>query len=465
MPPVAAAGARERAPKRWGGSVKAQPAAEAVGALADDDGLDGEEAPLVGTAPAAGVQPHKPPVGGRVQLRFPSSGVREFVLGCLRLGLAFVLGYAAGAGALTSKKSSPVGSATLTVFYHVYQADSPDGERLSSDIVKEQMCAVKSSAAFGEGLILKYVFVGPRASGVPALLDCPACHQLDRRETGGEVLTLQHLFDHCRTRTSQGVEERVLYMHSKGSFHSTRNNEALRRFLTKGIWSDECLHMPQACSACSSRFSPLPHQHYPGNMWVARCDYVSRLIPPSEFEAAMGRVALLPGAAPPLVSGDEGESGWELGLGRFSSEHWLPSHPLHAPCDVYNGTDFRWANAFAFVPATNWAPKLHVLPRSDMPLGRYCISACDQNLTKVKAWRHFEWQALYPEAPLPGVLWNYYKTNASGMCSDQPGFDKPKKRKNTSSRSEKHHPWDPPQGGGTIHGRRRQHPLSRRRKP
>ena len=180
--------------------------------------------------------------------------------------------------------------------------------------------------------------------------------------------------------------------------------------------------MPLACSACSSRFSPLPHHHYPGNMWVARCGYVSRLIPPSNFQAAMERVTLLSGATPPLTS--DGRD-WEIGLGRYALEHWLPSHPSHAPCEVYNGTDFLWA--YAFIP-TSWTPKLHVLPRPDMPLSRYCKAeavsgdqACDQNLTSVKEWRLFEWQALYPSAPpRSGVLWGYYRASAGGMCSAQP---------------------------------------------
>jgi hypothetical protein len=315
--------------------------------------------------------------------------------------------------------SRRISRAPLTVFYHVYQSDGAEGESVSASIVKEQMSVIKSSAAFGDGLKLNYVFIGPSGSSIPALLDCPTCHQLEYKNAGDEVITLQHVFDHC----TQNPSERVLYMHTKGSFHRWPQNEALRRFLTKGVWSDECQHMPRACSACASRFSPLPHHHYPGNMWVARCEYISRLIAPSKFQAAMERVSLLAGAAPPLTANDRP---WELGLGRFALEHWLPSHPSHAPCEVYSGTDFLWA--YAFIPTTSWTPKLHVLPRPDMPLSRYCKGhpvgtdvAVDQNLTKVKAWRLFEWQGLYPEAsPQSGVLWDYYKASAGGMCSAQP---------------------------------------------
>ncbi|CAK0792999.1 unnamed protein product [Prorocentrum cordatum] len=38
-----------------------------------------------------------------------------------------------------------------------------------------------------------------------------------------------------------------------------------------------------------------------------------------------------------------------------------------------------------------------------------------------KEWRLFEWQALYPAAPpRSGVLWDYYRASADGMCSAQP---------------------------------------------
>jgi hypothetical protein len=311
----------------------------------------------------------------------------------------------------------------LTVFYHVFQKDDSEGEQLSGSIVKEQMDVIKSSAAFRAGLTLNYVFIGPSGSKVPELIDCPTCHKLEHKQTGDEVITLQHLFHHCK----QNPSDRVLYMHSKGSFHKKPQNDDLRRFLTKGAWSDACQNMPKECSACGSRFSPLPHQHYPGNMWVARCEYVSRLIEPSNMAAAMNKVTMLSGgtkASGVPTSGDpsyrpEEVSAW-LGLGRFATEHWLPSHPSHAPCDVYEGADYIWA--YDGVPTT-WTPKLYVFPRPDVPLSHFCMhqGGPDQNLTKVKTWRLFEWQNLYSGSPTQsGPLWGYYKASADGLCSAQP---------------------------------------------
>ncbi|CAK0854265.1 unnamed protein product, partial [Prorocentrum cordatum] len=326
----------------------------------------------------------------------------------------------AGAIAGSQTMSSP-----LAVFYHVFQKDDSEGANLTGSIVKEHMDVVKASAAFRAGLTLNYVFIGPIGSKVPELINCPTCHQLEHKQAGDEVVTLQYLFDHCKHNPS----DRVLYMHSKGSFHKKPENDDFRRFLTKGAWSDACQNMPQECNACGSRFSPLPHQHFPGNMWVARCEYVSRLVEPSKMATAMQKVTMLSGgvgesgvptSGQPLELDWDGQMSAWLGLGRFAMEHWLPSHPSHAPCDVYGGTDYIWA--YDGIPTT-WTPKLYKLPRPDLPLSHYCKhnGGPDQNLTKVKAWRLFEWQTLYPGAPRrSGPLWRYYEASAGGLCSAQP---------------------------------------------
>ena len=42
-------------------------------------------------------------------------------------------------------------------------------------------------------------------------------------------------------------------------------------------------HRP--CDACSYQFTMWPSAHYAGNMFVARCNYIRKLIPPKLFEA------------------------------------------------------------------------------------------------------------------------------------------------------------------------------------
>ena len=41
------------------------------------------------------------------------------------------------------------------------------------------------------------------------------------------------------------------------------------------------------CDICGMRFSPTPHAHLPGNMFLARCGYISRLLPPEGFRRKM----------------------------------------------------------------------------------------------------------------------------------------------------------------------------------
>jgi len=87
---------------------------------------------------------------------------------------------------------------------------------------------------------------------------------LQHDENGTELETLVYLWDYCKSHP----HEKVVYLHSKGSFHPSENNDALRRFLTRGALSKECeRNLPDWCNVCSSRMLPLPHVHTPGNMW------------------------------------------------------------------------------------------------------------------------------------------------------------------------------------------------------
>mmetsp|Transcript_98500 Transcript_98500/g.256661 ORF Transcript_98500/g.256661 Transcript_98500/m.256661 type:complete len:419 (+) Transcript_98500:115-1371(+) len=361
---------------------------------------------------------------GHVQVQ--AVEVPSFLQGWGSLGTSSKLGTListqAGLGAATSVLTSSATKKTfadsLTVFYHIFQSDASGGEVLSASIVREQLSVATSSTGFGAVQRFNFIFVGPDHSAVPALLNCSTCQQLEHRAAGDEVITLQHVHDHC----VQNPTGRVLYMHSKGSFHNTPENVVFRRFITKGAWSDACQTMPQSCSACASRFSPLPHQHYPGNIWVARCEYVSRLIPPVKMVAAMEQVATTAGAA---QWNDMLNRPDMVGRGRFSMEHWLSSHPSFAPCEVYDRTDYLWGESTTQIPqnwkssggSTDWTPEVRTFPRSETKLSGFCQAGLDLDLDKVKAWRIFEWQHLYPtvalqSSPLPA----YFNASAGGNC-------------------------------------------------
>jgi hypothetical protein len=130
------------------------------------------------------------------------------------------------------------------------------------------------------------------------------CVEIAARSEGGEIITLQAMHKYCMEHPT----DRVVYMHSKGTYTMTRSNNLLREVFMKAILSDDCLslqdptsihrsddnsdtntntidhHHNMRCDACSNRFQMWPSPHYAGNMFVAQCDYIRKLHPPDVYE-------------------------------------------------------------------------------------------------------------------------------------------------------------------------------------
>ena len=137
----------------------------------------------------------------------------------------------------------------IPVFYNVFTPTEDVMDNVQS-IVNEQMNMSLPQHDF---------FV--RSIGIP--FKTPnASVLLQHDETGNEVETLDFLWQHC----NEYPNDKVVYLHSKGSFHPHAKNHKLRKFLTKGALSEECANLPDTCNVCSSRMSPLPHPHTSGNM-------------------------------------------------------------------------------------------------------------------------------------------------------------------------------------------------------
>ncbi len=194
------------------------------------------------------------------------------------------------------------------------------------------------------------------------------CHEIKAATNGDEADTLQALYDYCNSH--ENLQHRVIYLHTKGSYTNSRINHSLRQILFIAVLSEECIFSTSArefgdrCSVCSSQFSPTPFFHYVGNMWVAQCSYIQKLIPPKDFAQAKERVVkqMIEHTTPPAYVahatyttkikstdsnnvlsytfsstvryGIENES-W-LGIGRYASEHYILSHPHARPCDVFS---------------------------------------------------------------------------------------------------------------------------------
>ena len=222
------------------------------------------------------------------------------------------------------------------VFYHIFAKAHAS---LPSALVSEQL-ATLAEAHCKRPLYINYVLVG-QAWNSRAIsesgLNCSRCHKAAEIPVGNEIFTLQLLHDHCRKNPAT----LAAYIHDKGSFHPSGPNTVLRRFLTTSVASRECLGLPETCTVCSGRFSPLPHPHYPGNMWTARCSYIEKLMPPLGFEAAMKKFVLQHLSASPMGGLRQNGDNELLGAGRFAAEHWMTSHPSVVPCDVYPGA-YDW---------------------------------------------------------------------------------------------------------------------------
>ena len=135
--------------------------------------------------------------------------------------------------------------------------------------------------------------------------------------------------------------------------------------------------------------SPLPFAHTPGNMWLARCDYVNTLIDPLKFEEAMRTKVNL--------------GGWGCdAMGRHAAEHWVHSHPSVKPCDLSN-SNYTWN--YDGVPEDDFEIRLEAAPR--FALEQYRQKVCS---VKPASQVLSEYRDLYNETP--DSLWwgwDFYK--------------------------------------------------------
>lgn len=311
----------------------------------------------------------------------------------------------------------------VTVFYNVF---IPEGEneaekqwniKKTLEIVKEQL-TVRTSSLIANST-LYYMLIGAYVEKLP---NCTNCELLEYHHQGSEFIILDKLHGFCKNHT----KKRVAYIHDKGSYNPSQANDLFRQMLTKSVFSDQCLLSSLQssnatesfqCDVCSARFSTLPHFHMPGNMWVAHCSYVSKLLQPTQFQSKMNNLVhtasqmnihqILKQKHPSLTGHD-----------RFAAEHWLNSHPSVRPCDVYPGV-YLWA--YDNLPENNlWEPILAKAPRFT-PMQKYETPEFIAQGFQKAEWFHlngriYEWKSLYGQIPQnDSWIWNYY--NQSGLYS------------------------------------------------
>lgn len=218
-------------------------------------------------------------------------------------------------------------------------------------------------------------------------------------EEGQEDITLHNLWEYCKANPHH--DTKVIYLHSKGSFHDTKENSQLRDFVTEGALSEECASLPDQCHVYSSRMSPLPHPLTSGNMWLARCDYVARLNDPfAEVQYEQ------------IKSEDIPCNGW----GRYYFEHWIHSHPSVKPCDLYVGKEYVWN--YGPLPSSGYEKHLEMAPRfekfQDYAIGEENCSNQTQNASNALHHRLWEYNQLYKQRPDQSWWgWKFYDINGT----------------------------------------------------
>jgi hypothetical protein len=209
----------------------------------------------------------------------------------------------------------------IPVFYNVYVANHGESDRVRA-LVTDQLSYLKEYH--------NPVYV--HTIGYPLSITNTTLLQ-HHTTNASELVTLHSLWEYCTTHPF----EKVVYLHSKCSYHPSTENDRLRQLLTMGALSEECATNTDnfASNLCGFRVSPFPHPHIPGNMWLAHCSYVNNLFEPFHFQNKMNIVQkklVLNDDTPPYCTGN----------GRYSAEHWIHSHPSVKPSDLYNNPKFTW---------------------------------------------------------------------------------------------------------------------------
>ena len=329
------------------------------------------------------------------------------------------------APAINAENTKILDGDDVTIFYNIYIPDERYSE-VSIDkvqsIIQEQLKS-RASSIYPESR-LNYITIG-REMTEP--LNCTSCFHLEHNDIGDEYQSLTKVHEFCKNNPHL----KVAYIHNKGSYHPSQENNLLRRMLTKAVFSEECLRLASTkksenqsphkscskCNICGSRFSPLPHFHVSGNMWVAECNYIAKLLPPLSFENEMNNVVL---NAPRTKFGDTQQlTPAFVGRDRYSAEHWAFSHPDICPCDVYPGK-FTWS--YERIPENDdWEPDFVMAPRfssaeeyATVDLYKEQRSYDPEGNWFSLAGRMHEWKTLYGKLPKhDSWVWSFYNNSGS----------------------------------------------------
>jgi len=330
-----------------------------------------------------------------------------------------------------NKLSIDTHSPPWALFYNIYIPTNKGriGITRAMDKVQEQLNQIGTSFANNHysNLTVFYVTIGHPINETRMKDACEKhhlrCRHVQHYDRGSESLTLQVLHDFCH----QYSQHKVIYVHAKGTYHNHQGqNDDWRRHLTRAVTSRECLLSTNSdCNVCGLNFYPLWTTFFPGNFFVADCQYVQKLLPPSYFQHCMNTLVeeMINSTTTTTLSHltanlyNPNNPG-NMGVHRYASEHWIGSHPDLIPCDVSPTANVQyWLQEETTTTATKFewslAPR-HLLNASWFRLNPDVLHDV---LSDTRRYREyfllpgflFKWYRLYNKVPGPSSwVWDFY---------------------------------------------------------
>jgi hypothetical protein len=226
-------------------------------------------------------------------------------------------------------------------FYNVYcEGESYDG------IIKDQVKKMEESSLLDKMDIVYYATIG--RNGANYSIPNPKFKHIQHfGDVGYEVQTLSLLYEFCK----ENSESKVLYFHNKGSFHDNWTNRRFRQYLDCFNLNPNCIDALETHDTCGWRISPVPHPHYSGNFWWARCQHINKLVDPlssTNNQTFMDATNTLSNC---IGSRD-----------RYFPEAWVGSAPRFRPADCMSASiDLSYVFGYRFPNgiAEQYCPKVN----------------------------------------------------------------------------------------------------------
>jgi hypothetical protein len=162
----------------------------------------------------------------------------------------------------TNRETTHKPTGDIVGFFNMYGGKDP---ALMERIVGEQIATIDSARLLHKISSITYAVFGPiylnftLPTGL-ALTESKYIRSDISNHDGDERDTLDKLYNHCQNN----LEDSVFYIHSKGSFHPSIENDRLRQNLMKAVLHCIRTQRLEHVDVCGLRFAPIPYPHLSG---------------------------------------------------------------------------------------------------------------------------------------------------------------------------------------------------------